>query len=110
MPEIYSRIEALCKNKGINVTALCASCKIPRASLSDYKSGRKKSLSADTLSKIAKYFEVSVDYLCGGEILLPDDNSLKIALFGGDSEVDDSMLNEVKQYAKFIMERRNGNK
>ena len=109
MTEIYERIEKLCREKGINITALCSACSIPRASLSDYKSGRKKSLSAETLSKIAEYFGVSVDYIYGGEATVPDSEGLKIALFGGNKNVTDKMIDEVKQYAKFIMERENGN-
>ena len=110
MTPIYQRIEELCRKKGINVTALCQQCKIARASLSDYKTGRKKSLSADTLSKIAEYFGVSVDYLYGGEASVPDIEGLKIALFGGNDNISDEMVDEVKRYAKYIMERENGNK
>lgn len=110
MPETYIRIEKLCKKKGINITALCNDCGIPRASLSDYKKGRKKSLSADTLSRIADYFGVSVDYLYGKHIVPADEQSLKVALFGGDGAVTDEMWNEVKRYAQYIKERENGNK
>lgn len=110
MTEIYMRIENLCKEKGINITALCSACGISRASLSDYKNGRKKTLSADTLSKIAEYFNVSVDFLYGGEVSVPDIEGLKIALFGGNDNISDEMLDEVKRYAKYIMERENENK
>lgn len=110
MPEIYQRIEQLCAKKGINITFLCSECSIPRASLSDYKNGRTKSLSAETLSKISDYFGVSVDYLYGKETTLPDENALKVALFGGEANVTDEMWNEVKRYAEYIKERENGNK
>ena len=110
MKVTYERIETLCKQKGINVTALCSACGISRASLSDYKMGRQKTLSADILSKIADYFSVSVDYLLGAPVTPADDQSLKVALFGGDTEVTDEMWNEVKRYAAFIKERKNGNR
>ncbi len=109
MSTIYQRIEELCQKKGVNVTTLCRESGIPRASLSDYKSGRKKSLSLDTLSKIADYFGVSVDYLYGGEAPVPDEECLKVALFGGDMDVTDEMWDEVKRYARYLKERRNGN-
>ena len=108
MVELYQRIESLCKAKGINVTTLCSECGIPRASLSDFKSGRKKTLSAKTLSLIADYFDVSVDYLYGKKT--NDEKALKVALFGGDTVVTDEMWAEVKRYADFIKERENGNK
>ena len=109
MPELYERIESLCKERGINVTFLCSECGIPRASLSDFKSGRKKTLSAKTLSLIADYFGVSVDYLYGKVAKKTDNNALKVALFGGDTVVTDEMWEEVKRYADYIKERENGN-
>lgn len=110
MPELYERIEKLCKDSGINVTILCNKCGIPRASLSDFKFGRKKTLSAKTLSQIADYFGVSVDYLYGKTEKPSDDTALKVALFGGDTIVTDAMWDEVKRYADYIKERENGNK
>lgn len=109
MTETYRRIDELCRKNKINVTALCKECGIPRASLSDYKMGRIKTLSASTLSKISEYFSVTVEYLMGGETPVADEQSLKVALFGGDAVVTDEMWNEVKRYAQYIKERENEN-
>ncbi len=110
MTGMYQRIEDLCHKKGVNITKMCTDCEIPRASLSDYKTGRKKTLSAETLSKIADYFGVSVDYLYGKSTTQAvDEQSLKVALFGGDGDVTDEMWNEVRRYAQYIKERNNGN-
>ena len=46
----------------------------------------------------------------GGEASVPDIEGLKIALFGGNDNISDEMVDEVKRYAKYIMERENGNK
>ena len=108
MTDLYNRIENLCKNKGVNITLMCKECKIPRASLSDYKCGRKKTLSAETLVKIAEYFSVSVDYLYGKENTSASEHDLKVALFGGDGEVSEEMWNEVKRYARYIKEKGKG--
>lgn len=67
MSDLYNRIEALCANKGINITTMCKESGSSRASLTDLKMGRKQSLSAETLSKIATYFGVSVDHLLGND-------------------------------------------
>ena len=104
MPEMYQRIDKLCKEKGINITLMCKECAIPRASLTDYKNGRIKSLSAETLSKIAAYFGVTVDYLYGGTSVV-DEHAIKVALFGGDTDVTEEMWNEVKRYAEYIKEK-----
>lgn len=115
MSELYNRIERLCENNQINITTMCKNSGASRASLSDLKMGRKQSLSADTLSKIASYFGVTVDYLLGnteqkenapaekGERVKDDD--IKFALFGGDGEITDEMYEEVKRFAKFVQQR-----
>ncbi len=108
MTQTYERIAELCRKEGITVTDLCKQCSIPRASLSDYKMGRIKSLSALTLSKISEFFGVSVEYLLSGE--QPDENNLKVALFGGGVTVTDEMWNEVKRYAQYIRDRENENR
>lgn len=107
MNKIYTRIEDLCKNCGITVTKLCRVLSIPRATLSDFKMGRSKTLSASALSKIASHFSVSVEYLLEGEISKSREKELKVALFGGNGEVTDEMWEEVKRYAKYIKEREN---
>ena len=101
---MYERIEQLCKERKTNITRMCKECGIPRASLSDYKSGRIQSLSAKVLAKIADYFGVSVDFLYGGS-KMPYEKELKVALFGGDAEVTDEMWDEVKRYARYIKEK-----
>ena len=67
MSELYNLIESLCKKKGTNITAMCKAAKISRAPLTELKMGRSKTLSSATLSKIAAYFGVSVDYLLGNK-------------------------------------------
>jgi transcriptional regulator with XRE-family HTH domain len=65
MSELYKRIDTLCLEHGVSITTMCKASGASRASLSDLKVGRKQNLSAETLSKIAAYFSVSVDYLLG---------------------------------------------
>ena len=67
MSDLYSNIHALCEKEGIKDGALCGNIGIRRSFLSELKAGRTKSLSAEVLSKIAAYFNVSVDYLLTGE-------------------------------------------
>ncbi len=109
MTDVYVRISMLCRERNITITDMCKACAIPRAGLTDYKMGRIKSLSAKTLSKIAEYFSVTVEYLMSGEDAANTEENLKVALFGGDTVVTDEMWNEVKRYAKYIKERNNEN-
>lgn len=101
---IYDLIEELCMKNNITVTTLCKECKIPRSTLTDYKKGRIKSLSAGTLCKIADYFDVSVDYLCGieNQNISQKEEDLKKLLFGDNFIVTDEMWEDVKKYVEFL--------
>lgn len=67
MYNLYETISHLCEGKGIKPGRMCNELGISRGAITDLKAGRKQFLSADTLSKIAAYFGVSVDYLLGNE-------------------------------------------
>lgn len=104
--ELYARIEELCRENGINITEMCRQTNLTRAKLSDLKMGRSKSLSAQTLSKIAGFFGVSVDYLLGeGERpqrAPATESDIKVALFGGSGEVTDEMWAEVMSFVEYV--------
>jgi len=69
----------------------------------------------ETLSLMSDLFDVSVDYLLGltedklstpiGSEYKSTDEDLKFALFG-DIEIDDEVMTEVKDYARFVAERK----
>lgn len=113
MSELFSRIETLCKSRGKTITDLCRESGASRGSLSDLKQGRKQSLSAETLSKIATYFDVSVDYLLGneqkekpaggGHDILDD---VDIAFYGEYKELSDDDKAVLRDMVKVMRERR----
>ena len=59
---MYEKIQYLCDEKGIKPAHLCKEANIPKSTLSELKQGRTKTLSTQTLSKIANYFSVSFDF------------------------------------------------
>lgn len=59
---MYEKIEFLCNERGIKPAQLSKEIGIPRSTLSELKGGRTKTLSTQTLSKIAKHFGVSIGY------------------------------------------------
>lgn len=67
MSDLYNRIDALCKERGTNITALCRDAKVARASLSELKAGRTKTLTLETGAKLAAVLKISVDELMGTE-------------------------------------------
>jgi transcriptional regulator with XRE-family HTH domain len=86
MSVLYKRIDTLCKQMGTTVTAMCRELDISRSSLTELKSERTKSLSSESLLKIANYFKTSVDSLLFGlkyvdnkKIILNKRNTLKMS-------------------------------
>ena len=61
MYNLYQIITFLCAREGIKPGKLCNDIGLSRGMMSDLKAGRKKTLSFETLLKIAAYFNVSVD-------------------------------------------------
>ena len=67
MSELYNRIDSLCKRENTNITTVCKELNIARSSLSELNAGRTKSLSVEYLQRIAKRFNVSMQYLIDGQ-------------------------------------------
>lgn len=63
---VYERIQALCKEKGIAVTALEKELGFGRGSIGKLKNVSKNT-SAGRMQKIADYFGVTPEYLITGE-------------------------------------------
>lgn len=78
----------------------------------DARSGRKVNPTSATIRKLAAALRVPESELININLGKPfaspsDDAALKYALFG-DGNISDEMLNEVKQFAKFIQSRGPG--
>ena len=67
MCTLHSRITELCKERGVSGSRMCLDLGMSKSTMSDLKSGRKKSFTAETAHKIASYLGVSVAYLLGEE-------------------------------------------
>lgn len=67
MVSLYEKIETLCSRKDVTPGKMCSDLSISRGIITDLKKGRKKALSTETLSKIAQYFNISIDFLLGNE-------------------------------------------
>ena len=110
MNDLYENIQSLCQEKGIRPGFLCSELGLSRGLMTDLKMGRKKTVSAETAQKIASYLGVTVGYLLGEEdekekSPVASDEAVKVALFGGDTEVTEEMWNEVMNYAEYIKQK-----
>lgn len=112
MGSLYDRIEKLCELHGINVTTMCREAGVSRGNLTDLKMGRQSGLSAKNTSKIANYFNVSVDYLLSGkeaEKPTADGSELDrqlegidFALYGEVKELTDAQKRDVLRFIQFL--------
>ena len=108
MSDLYNRLKQLCDEKGVSLAKMCLECGIPKSTPTEIKMGRTKTLSSSAMMKIAAYFNVSAEYIAGNtdkkekSSSLEGEESLKVALFGGDTEVTDEMWKEVMDYAQFL--------
>ena len=153
----YDRVNELCRERGISITALALALSFSKGTPSNWKTMTKPprastvkkiadyfSVPVDyfydvdvdvtiqnnngiignthapvtingavsretTLLKLADYFGVSVDYLLGKteqkESHAVNENDIKVALFGNNTNVTDEMWREVLDYAEFIKQK-----
>ena len=106
----FERFYQLCRQRGTSPNPVGAELGASSGSITAWKRGAMPR--ASMVRKIANYFDVSVEYLMGyDQTVCPSGNSvsnedLKFALFGGDREISDEMLDEVRQFAEFLKQRK----
>lgn len=98
---LYESILSLCKERGIKGGKMCVDLGLSKSLMTDLKSGRKKSITAETAQKIADYFSVSVDRVLNGpetkKAPTPEgerevtDREIKAAFFRGADMTDKEM-------------------
>lgn len=67
MSNLYNVLLSLCQQRGISGYKMCKDLGIQPSVMTDLKMGRRSGVKAETASKIANYFNVTVDYLLTGE-------------------------------------------
>lgn len=112
MYEIFAK---LLEQKGVTPYQVYKATGVAQSSLSDWKNGKSKP-KYEKMVKIADYFGVTVDYLLGkpdqkekapAETEASDPLSqVSFALFGKHEELDDEILDELREYARFKLEQK----
>lgn len=105
MCNLYQRIKEACDAKGVSVSAMCLQLGMSKSVLSDLKAGRKKTLSADTLARIARFLQVSTDALLGKDT---DDllEQADIAFYGEFKELDEQQKEVVRDMVRLMRARQ----
>lgn len=115
-----NRIRELRKDRGYTMKQLGEMLDLAESTISQYETGKRQP-DNETLLKLGEIFEVTVGYLLGAEtqkapanVETEDakitDETLKFALWGDASNIDDADLEDVRRYAAFIAERKNNKK
>ena len=107
----FDRFESLCKQKGVSKQKACIDCGLSRTAWNKWKAGAIPN--GDAVQSLADYFGVTTDYLLTGEETKKaptqegerkvSDDDIKFALWGT-REIDDDVLDRVRQFAKFAQE------
>ena len=102
----FDRFEDLCKQKGVSKQRACIDCGLSRTAWNKWKAGAIPN--GDAVQSLADYFGVTTDYLLTGEETQEgerkvSDDDIKFALWGT-REIDDDVLDRVRQFAKFAQE------
>ena len=111
---IAEKIKALRKQAKLTQTELGEMLGVQKNAVSKWECGRVTDIPAGKIKAMAKIFDVPPSYLIDNESAsLPrpgtetvvDDEDIKFALFGDDTEITDEMYEEVKQFAAFVKAR-----
>lgn len=108
MKTIY-RVKKLAKERGRSIAYLCQKMGVARVYFNDIeKSGRE--IPIEKLGIISEALDTSIDYLLGKtdekeKSPVASDEAVKVALFGGDTEVTEEMWQEVMNYAEYIKQK-----
>lgn len=102
-----NQIRSLRKEKGMTMKELGKAIGVAESTISLYEN-EKRMPDADTMKRLARFFNVSIDTLMGEDPpARPEirDEDIKFALFGGDAEITDAQFEEVKRFAQFVKMR-----
>lgn len=102
---IMNQIKLLRKAKKITQKQLGDVLGVAESTISMYESGNRQP-DVDTMRKIADYFNVTIDYLIGGENISSSDkdelDEKIIKIFGSLSEADQA---QILDYARYLLMR-----
>ena len=102
------RIKQLRKEKALTMKQLGVAIGVAESTISLYENGKRQP-DNETLSKLADFFGVSVDYLLGRENSLSLDKQLEgidFALYGETRDLTDEEKEDILSYIKFKKSQR----
>lgn len=105
----YQYFEQIIKSKGLTAYRVAKDTDINAVTFTKWKNGIAQP-KYDKLSKIAAYLQVTVSELTGSEPEVTPktltDSELMFALFGDTENITQADLEDVKQFAQFIKQKK----
>ena len=102
-------LKNLRNNRKISQEKLAKHMGVSRSTIAMWESGASEP-DNESLKKLSMFFGVSTDYLLENEISNNEpqisDDDIMFALFDGDKDITPEMFDEVKQFARFVREKR----
>lgn len=93
---MYEFFEQLLQSRGVTTAEVCRATGIEQATISTWKK-RRGILGAEYLLKIARYFDVPMEYFLGGKFVVMNDETKEV------EQSEEYYINdEAKDYAQFL--------
>ncbi len=119
MSALYNILSQLCNERGISAYRMCKDIGLQPSIMTDLKMGRRSSMKAETIARVANYFDVSVDYLLGNTQIKKDDStevlpsaaslsSSQKQLVELTESLTDDEIKKVLSYIRFVLSERDG--
>lgn len=101
------RLKELRKSKNLKQAEFAAIFNASQGAVGNWESG-KRMPDAETLSKIADFFGVSVDYLLCRENQTTDEQlaDVQFALYGEEHDLTEEEKKKILEFAKFVKSQR----
>ena len=118
MDDIVAKIFTLMNHNGIVAFRLEKECNLSNGTIKNWKAGKARP-SLDAITKIANYFNVSIDYLVGktdnptpstsdgNSVAVPDKyGDVLVALNEGDKDLTQEDIDQIVRFIKFTREQK----
>ena len=115
------KLRELRKKSGESQYDLAKILSVAQSTVGNWESGKRQP-DFDMAVKLAKHYNTTTDYLIGGNDALTPPNAEKTATgdgdgqsisdsdlkfaFWGQTDIDDELLNDVREYARFVKQRK----
>lgn len=100
-----TKLDKLMKDRNINKSQLSKESGVPYTTIDGFYKKGTDNIKLSTLKKLSSYFGCSLDYLADDDI--SEDSITTIAAHHDEEEWTEEELNEIEEFKKFVLSKRN---